>query len=144
MTCVLCSKLELIKENNFKFIIHEFKNSYWILGDHQFFKGYSQIIFKDHVRDLHELSKATQRDLFMEVMEADKISRLTLSPWKMNLSLYGNAVPHIHWHLFPRYENEVDCKKVPWTYMNDFDSVPTEKTDYHNLIQQFRKHLEEA
>jgi diadenosine tetraphosphate (Ap4A) HIT family hydrolase len=141
MNCILCDKIEAIKKNEFKFIIQEFKNSYWILGDHQFFKGYSQIILKDHIRDLFELSESKQIELYQELMLAEKASRLFLNPWKMNLSLYGNAVPHIHWHLFPRYQEEEDCKKVPWYFMEKFDSKPTNQSDYEYTIKNLRERL---
>jgi diadenosine tetraphosphate (Ap4A) HIT family hydrolase len=141
MKCVLCDKSELIKTNEFPYLIKEFKHSYWILGDHQFFRGYSQIVLKSHTRDLYELDEKTQTELYLELMKAEKASREYLNPWKMNLSLYGNAVPHIHWHLFPRYESEIDCKKVPWFYMDQFESQPTNMTDYFSVIQGLREKL---
>jgi diadenosine tetraphosphate (Ap4A) HIT family hydrolase len=141
MTCILCDKIEAIKRNDFKFLIKEFKNSYWILGDHQYFKGYSQIILKDHTRDLYELNESIQIELYHELMQAEKASRLSLIPWKMNLSLYGNAVPHIHWHLFPRYLEEEDCKKVPWYFMEKFESKPTNATDFEKIIENLRANL---
>jgi len=141
MNCVLCEKIEKAQKKNFDFLIEEFKHSYWMLGDHQFFKGYSQIVLKSHIRDLFELEEKTQLELYLEVMKAEKASRHFLNPWKMNLSLYGNAVPHIHWHLFPRYETESDCKKVPWFYMDQFDSKPTDQTDYKMVIKGLREKL---
>ncbi len=116
MSCVICDKIKLIKKNEFNFLIEELKHTYWILGDHQFFKGYSQLIFKEHVRDLHQLEEKTQLEIFSELMYVEKKLRNALDPWKTNLSLYGNVVPHIHWHIFPRFETEEDCKKIPWNY----------------------------
>jgi len=28
----------------------------------------------------------------------------TFQPWELNFSCYGNAEPHVHWHIVPRYE----------------------------------------
>ncbi len=138
MSCVLCDKTESIQKLDFPYFITEFKHSYWILGDHQFFKGYSQIIYKEHIRDMHDLDLKVQSELFMEVMKADEITRKVLNPWKMNFGMYGNVVPHIHWHLFPRYETEVDNKKPPMVYMDEFSKHPTSNTDYKKLIADFR------
>jgi diadenosine tetraphosphate (Ap4A) HIT family hydrolase len=38
----------------------------------------------------------------------------------MNYSCYGNVDPHIHWHLFPRYESEPDHLNHPWLHASGF------------------------
>lgn len=139
--CILCKKLELIKNNKFEYLIHEFKNTYLILSDHQYFKGYSQIIYKNHIRDMLELDSKTRLEIMDEVFISSKAISDALNPWKLNQSCYGNAVPHIHWHLFPRYENEPDRTKVPWFYMNEFDNYPTKNINYTELILQFRQKI---
>jgi diadenosine tetraphosphate (Ap4A) HIT family hydrolase len=137
MNCELCHKIG----TSSSYLVHEFKNSFWILGDHQFFKGYSQIISKIHLRDLLDLPPEVNQELFGEVMQAYRATQTSLNPWKINLSCYGNAVPHIHWHIFPRYESEVDVKKVPWFYMDEFQKVPTSGTDYQSIIKQLKSAL---
>lgn len=139
--CELCLKLEKIREGHFPFLIHEFKYTYWVLGDHQFFPGYSQIIYKDHIRDMHDLPKEMETLIFEDVMQASRATKAALTPWKMNQSCYGNAVPHIHWHLFPRLENEANCKAVPWVYINEFFTKPTKDTDFHATIKQLQSSL---
>lgn len=139
--CELCLKLEKIKSNEFPFLIQEFKYTYWVLGDHQYFPGYSQIIYKDHIRDMHDLPKELEGHIFKEVMEASRATKVAINPWKMNQSCYGNAVPHIHWHLFPRFESEANCKAVPWVYMNEFFTKPTKETDFHDMIKRLRGSL---
>jgi diadenosine tetraphosphate (Ap4A) HIT family hydrolase len=44
----------------------------------------------------------------------------TFKPWKMNYSCYGNVDPHIHWHLFPRYDSETDHLNHPWLHAAKF------------------------
>ncbi len=38
----------------------------------------------------------------------------------MNHSCYGNLDPHIHRHLFPRYESEPDHLNHPWLHASEF------------------------
>ena len=71
-------------------------------------------------------------------MQASRASKIGLTPWKMNQACFGNAVPHIHWHLIPRYSTELDCKAVPWLYSNEFFTKPTKDTDFHGTIQVLR------
>ena len=119
-------------------LIHEFKHSILVLGDHQYFKGYCVLILKTHVRELHELGAEFQKELFGELMMAGQAVFEAFKPWKMNYSCYGNQVPHVHWHIFPRYESDPDRLKQPWHHSAEFDKHPTreeEKTERIPLIQ---------
>lgn len=117
--CPICAKVARGASN--PFLIHEFKHSLWIVADHQYFAGYSQLILKHHARELHELDPQTQMELFREVMLAGQATHDAYHPWKMNYSSYGNQVEHIHWHVFPRYESDPDHQQHPWWNMSRFD-----------------------
>lgn len=32
----------------------------------------------------------------------------------MNFACYGNAEPHVHWHIVPMYEDDPHPRKDPW------------------------------
>jgi diadenosine tetraphosphate (Ap4A) HIT family hydrolase len=43
----------------------------------------------------------------MEVVFAvESVVREQLTPEKMNLASFGNAVPHLHWHVIPRFTDD--------------------------------------
>jgi diadenosine tetraphosphate (Ap4A) HIT family hydrolase len=112
--CQLCERVsKILKDDGNPFLIHEFPHSVFVIGDHQFFRGYSLLLFKQHARELHELEPSVQSALFAELMIAGRAVANTIKPWKMNYSCYGNAVPHIHWHLFPRYASDPNREQVP-------------------------------
>ena len=90
------------------------------MGDHQFHKGYCLLLLKEHVRELHELKPETYLALCTELFEAGRAIAETFKPWKMNYSCYGNLDPHIHWHLFPRYEADPDHLNHPWLHAAEF------------------------
>src|SRR5919199_790078 len=98
-TCSICQRVSLWQSGQNPYFIHEFENSIFIIGDHQFHKGYCLLLLKDHVRELHELTPSVQVELFQELMRAGRSLVDTFHPWKMNYSCYGNLDPHIHWHL---------------------------------------------
>lgn len=122
-------------------LIHEFKNSYWALGDHQYFEGYSILYLKKHARELHELDTKTQAELFDELMQAGKSIAKTYNPWKMNYASYGNLVEHIHWHIFPRYLSAPDHLQQPFLHADEFKKFPTDFKIAEKQIELIRKNL---
>lgn len=39
---------------------------------------------------------------------------VTFEAVKMNFACYGNAEPHVHWHIVPMYEDDPHPRKDPW------------------------------
>jgi diadenosine tetraphosphate (Ap4A) HIT family hydrolase len=139
--CEICQRLELWRQGQNATFIHEFEHSIFVLGDHQFHRGYSLILLKDHVRELHELESEIQTALFREVMIATRSLVKTFQPWKMNHSCYGNAAPHIHWHLFPRYDTAPDHTSHPWLHASEFEKHKIDSNAAKTLIQQIQSNL---
>ena len=139
--CLICERVNLAVAKKNPFLIHEFKNSYFVLGDHHYFKGYSLLLLKDHVRELHELKPHVQQELFQEVMIAGKAVFDAFCPRKMNYSCYGNAEPHVHWHIFPRYEDEADHKRNPWLHSGDFKNQLNSDKEISEMVEKVRAKL---
>jgi diadenosine tetraphosphate (Ap4A) HIT family hydrolase len=47
-------------------------------------------------------------------MRAAKAVHETFAPWKLNYACYGNAEPHVHWHIVPRYADDPNLDGDPW------------------------------
>ncbi|MDZ4662381.1 MAG: HIT family hydrolase [Pseudomonadota bacterium] len=58
--CDICHRLEKWKARELSTVVHEFKNSLLVVGDHQYFKGYSVLISKLHAREIHDLPEQVQ------------------------------------------------------------------------------------
>lgn len=140
--CFICKRLRLWKENRNPYFIHEFKNSILVLGDHQFFKGYSLLLLKEHIRELHELPETVQDELNKELMLAGRSVFQAYKPWKMNYSCYGNAVEHVHWHIFPRYQSDPDHKMHPWLHCAEFKKHQVSEADVKAAISLIRQQLD--
>jgi diadenosine tetraphosphate (Ap4A) HIT family hydrolase len=68
--------------------------------------GYVCVVAKRHVREPYELPPG-EREAFWEssMRVAAAVARL-LRPKKMNYEIHGNTIPHLHLHLFPRFEGD--------------------------------------
>ena len=140
--CPMCHRIALLLQAaSHPFLIHEFQHSIFVIGDHQFFRGYCLLLLKKHVRELHDLEPEIQADLFSELMIAGRAVAATFQPWKMNYSCYGNVVPHLHWHLFPRYESDSDREQVPWFHAGEFENHLIDDTAALNLATQIRSNM---
>ncbi|MBF2002946.1 MAG: HIT family protein [Synechococcales cyanobacterium M58_A2018_015] len=113
MDCLICQRLAAWRQGSNPHVICELEHSLFVVGDHQFHRGYSLVLFKQHVRELHELSAAMQTTLFQEVMYAANVIVATFHPYKMNYACYGNSEPHVHWHIIPRYQTDPERQSHP-------------------------------
>ena len=50
--CLVCERIQMIKENNNPYFVKELETGYVVIGDFQHFKGYTLFLYKDHVVEL--------------------------------------------------------------------------------------------
>jgi diadenosine tetraphosphate (Ap4A) HIT family hydrolase len=78
------------------------------------FAGLSRVVWNGHVRELSDLGDS-DRDRLMEIVAAtERTIRDLMSPFKMNLGALGTGVPHLHWHVIPRYEDDTHFPDPIW------------------------------
>jgi diadenosine tetraphosphate (Ap4A) HIT family hydrolase len=138
MNCALCDRVKLTQENKYSFMVHEFKNSYLMLGEHQFYKGYFILVMKDHFKEMTDLPTVIAHEVLDEMLLTSRFIENTFKPTKMNTCSLGNVVPHIHWHFFPRYIDDPDFKNPPWLQMSQFDSAKLAPDEAERMVQDMR------
>lgn len=53
--CLICDRIEMIKAGTNPYFVRELETGYVVLGDHQYFKGYTLFLCKEHKQELFEL-----------------------------------------------------------------------------------------
>lgn len=76
--------------------------------------GYCQVIWHEHVAEMSDLLPADREHLLKVVLATESALRHLLHPYKMNLASLGNMVPHLHWHLIPRYQDDSHFPQPIW------------------------------
>lgn len=140
MSCSLCDMVVSMKAGTYPFVIHEFKHSFLMLGEHQFYNGYSVLVTKKHFREMTDIPEIYNTEFFHEMMTASKAVDKAFGPKKMNMCSLGNVCDHVHWHFFPRYESDPEFLKPPFLRMHLFDSAkitPAQATINIEKIRQF-------
>lgn len=105
--CIVCDRISMIKEGTNPYFVKELETGYVVIGDNQYFHGYTLFLFKEHVSELYLLDRATKMKFLEEMsLVAEAVQKATNAE-KMNYELLGNGDSHMHWHLFPRRENDL-------------------------------------
>jgi diadenosine tetraphosphate (Ap4A) HIT family hydrolase len=102
--CPLCAECAATEPSNrHGYTVADLRLSRLRLSANQFPAGYCLLICKKHVVEPFHLSAAERTLFFDDTMLAAQALERVFSPTKMNFSLLGNAVPHLHAHITPRY-----------------------------------------
>ncbi len=106
--CLICQRIDLIKAGENPYFVRELKTGYLVIGDHQYFEGYSLFLAKEHVTELHHLKKETRLRFLEEMSVVQEAVAKAFAAEKMNIELLGNGDAHLHWHLFPRRRGDMN------------------------------------
>jgi diadenosine tetraphosphate (Ap4A) HIT family hydrolase len=104
----------MIKNNSNKYFVKELETGYVVIGDHQYFKGYTLFLCKEHATELHFLDEEFRKKFLDELSFVGEAVYNAFQPDKLNYELLGNGDAHLHWHIFPRREGDGDRKGPVW------------------------------
>lgn len=82
--------------------------------DDPYYPGFCRVIWNDHVREMTDLDPAARDALMRIVYAVETVVRQLFSPDKINLASFGNVVPHVHWHIIPRWEDDRHFPEPVW------------------------------
>lgn len=125
MTCPLCDTPggDLLWQDEFCRIVR--------VTDTPDYPGFCRVILNRHVAEMTDLPPAERARLMMTVMKVEQVLRDLLRPDKINLAALGNVVPHVHWHVIPRFFDDphfpnpiwgVRLRDTPHAVPADFDT----------------------
>jgi diadenosine tetraphosphate (Ap4A) HIT family hydrolase len=85
-----------------------------ILGHDQYYRGYTLVVARTHATELFELASTECGQYLEDMVRVARALAAAFSPRKLNYELLGNTVPHLHWHLFPRYAGDANPLRPVW------------------------------
>jgi len=78
------------------------------------FPGFCRVIWHAHVREMSDLASPERAHLRDVVDAVEAVVRSVMNPDKINLASLGNVVPHLHWHVIPRWTNDSHFPAPVW------------------------------
>lgn len=70
------------------------------------YPGFCRVVWHDHVLEMGDLPPVDRNHLMNLVYATEAALRLLYRPLKINLASLGNLVPHLHWHVIPRFADD--------------------------------------
>jgi diadenosine tetraphosphate (Ap4A) HIT family hydrolase len=107
-----------------------------VLVDDQHYPGFCRVIWNHHVQEMTDLTLAQRNMLMKLVWQVESAVREVMRPHKINLASLGNVVPHLHWHVIPRYRDDLHFPNPIWGKVER--SINAALTERRALVPELR------
>ena len=87
--------------------------------------GFCRVIWNRHVAEMTDLSYGERDHLMTLVFAVEEAVRHVMHPDKVNIAALGNMVPHIHWHVIPRFKDDAFFPGSAWSKRTQETQVST-------------------
>lgn len=138
--CLICSRIKDIEKGENPYFVKELETGYVVLGDFQFYKGYTLFLSKIHKQELHELEKDFLTKFLEEMVSVAKAVYKAFQPMKLNYEMLGNGEPHLHWHIFPRHKKDPNPKEPVWVIDKSIRYAESAKPS-QEMLSELKKQL---
>lgn len=77
--------------------------------------GFCRVIWNRHVSEMTDLTYGEREHLMTLVFAVETAIRRVMRPDKVNIATLGNMVPHMHWHVIPRFKDDAFFPGSAWS-----------------------------
>ena len=108
MTCPLCDTPggEVLWQDDLCRVV--------LVTDTPDYPGFCRVILKRHIQEMTDLTVEERNRLMSVVWKTEQAIRNVMNPDKINLASLGNVVPHVHWHVIPRFLDDPHFPNPIW------------------------------
>lgn len=108
MSCPLCDAGggEVLWQDDFCRVV--------LVTDTPEYPGFCRVILARHVKEMTDLAPGERTRLMDMVWKTEQAVRDIMQPDKINLASLGNVVPHLHWHVIPRFLHDPHFPNPIW------------------------------
>ena len=78
------------------------------------FVGFARVVWHEHIAEMTDLKPEQRSALMRAVCIVEDVMRKVLNPTKINLASLGNMTPHLHWHVIPRFSEDINFPNPVW------------------------------
>lgn len=104
--CALCESNAAADRGEDPWSVARLQTGYVRVNPTQYHRGATFFAATTCVRELHELSREHRDAHLVEMAEVAAAVYEAFEPAKLNYEALGNSVPHLHWWLTPRHDDD--------------------------------------
>ncbi len=104
------------------------------------YRGYCILVFRRHAVELHDLTETERRMWIDDISRIGRAVSEECLPDKLNVTMLGNMVPHLHCHIMPRYSGDPDWGHPP-AYKRPDDRRQLPADEYEGLRMKLTEAL---
>ena len=140
--CPLCAPRP--ERNEFVYFVRKFDVSSLYLSRNQASYGTCILVFDPrHAVRLDQLSGDEWMRYAVDLQRAEMAIMREADADHVNVELLGNAVPHLHWHIIPRYKNENRWGGPIWmTNLSEQPKRLLDEGEYASLAEKLNSALD--
>jgi len=129
--------------NEYRIKVSDLRVSTLYVDRDQTYHGYSLLMFnKRHVTGLEYLTEEECSLFMQDLRQSANAIKKAVNPDHMNYATLGNFIPHLHYHIIPRYKNDPRWRDHPWS--NESEEAATKRlteNEYQELVLKIRSFL---
>ena len=147
MPTLVDERVELARCGQNPTVIARLASGWAVLGDYQFFRGYSLLLPEPVVPSLNDLSLTERSRFLLDMVALGDALLAATDALRINYEILANTDPALHAHVFPRYASEEPSalREPIWNYKRiQRMTVPFSRSDHGPLMDQLRLCLEAA
>lgn len=134
--CLYCQRNELQKSLMIE--ICDLSASTLFLFKEQSHPGRCIVAYKDHVKELFELTEPDRNAFMADVCKVAEAIQKAFVSAKINYGAYSDKLPHLHFHIVPKYDGEFEFGGI--FEMNPQKVYLTEE-EYAQTIERIKAEL---
>lgn len=86
-----------------------------VWAEEPLYPGFLRLIWNSHVKEFSGLSKEHRYLCIDALVILEKFLLEDMKADKVNLASLGNVVPHLHWHVIPRFKDDPHFPAPVWS-----------------------------
>lgn len=135
-TCFYCEKDQRLKDLMVE--VGQLETSTVYLFKEQSHRGRCVVAYNQHVNELFELEDEELALFMKDVKRVATAVQKTFSPNKINYGAYSDKLPHLHFHIVPKYEEGLSWGS---TFEMNPGKVLLSDEEYTEIVQAIKSNL---
>jgi diadenosine tetraphosphate (Ap4A) HIT family hydrolase len=114
MACALCAEIALVERGESPWAVATLATGHVWISPTQYYRGATFFVSSRCVREVYDLDVEVRQVHLMEMSAVAAAVQRATGARKMNYESLGNGVPHLHWWLTPRHDDDPRPRGPIW------------------------------